>query len=110
MISQENNNTEISVTGSTAYGTKRLSEDARDLGPMRTGSFVIGRVGEIVGKGGVEVPAYVVTKYEVAEREGFSAHLINTGQFACFSMSSSRAGWFCHQGWQTQPQYFSAKW
>jgi len=110
MISQENNNTEISVTGSTAYGTKRLSEDARDLGPMRTGSFVIGRVGEIVGKGGVEVPAYVVTKYEVAEREGFSAPLINTRQFPSSSMSSSRAVLFCHQNWQTQQADFSANW
>jgi hypothetical protein len=110
MISQENNNTEISVTGSTAYGTKRPSEDARDLGPMRTGSFVIGRVGEIVGKGGVEVPAYVVTKYDVAEREGFSSHPINTGQFACTSTSSRSAVWFCHQDWQTQHAYFNANW
>ena len=66
-MSQEKNNTEISVTRSTADGTKRLSEDARDLGPMQAGPFVIGRVDEIVGEGGVEVPGYVVTKYELIQ-------------------------------------------
>jgi len=68
MMSQENSNTEISVTRSTADGTKRPSEDARDLGPMQAGLFVIGRMDKIVGEGGVEVPGYVVTKYSVCSR------------------------------------------
>lgn len=49
----------------TADDTKeKLSEDAAGLGPMHAGSIVIGRVDEIVGEGGVEVPGCVVTKYE----------------------------------------------
>jgi hypothetical protein len=42
--------------------TKKLSEDARGLGPMQAGPFTVGRVDEIVGEGGVEVPGFVATK------------------------------------------------
>jgi hypothetical protein len=44
----------------------------------------------------------------LAEREGFSARLVNTEQFACSSMSSSQLLWFCHQYWHTQEVHFSA--
>ena len=47
--------------------TKRLTEDARGLGPMRAGPFAIGDVDEIVGEGGVEVPGFVATKNEILQ-------------------------------------------
>jgi hypothetical protein len=63
-MSEENNKTETSDERSMADDNKKLSDDARGLGPMNTGSVVIGLVDEIVGDGGVEVPGCVATKYE----------------------------------------------
>jgi hypothetical protein len=61
---EENKNAKMSEAESTVYETKKLSEDARGLGPMQAGPFAIGRVDEIIGEGGVEVPGCVATKYE----------------------------------------------
>jgi len=44
---------------------EKLSEDAGGLGPMQVGAFTIGLVDEIVGEGGVEIPGYKATKYEI---------------------------------------------
>ncbi|MGA9389794.1 MAG: hypothetical protein WBV69_05035 [Candidatus Sulfotelmatobacter sp.] len=56
---EENKNAKMSEAESTVHETKKLSEDARGLGPMQAGPFAIGRVDEIVGEGGVEVPGCV---------------------------------------------------
>ena len=64
-MSEEINNSETTQAGNTAdANNQKLSEDAAGLGPMRLGSIAIGRVDEIVGEGGVEVPGLVDTKYE----------------------------------------------
>ena len=53
----------------TANDAKKLSEDARGLGPLTgtlgAGSISIGLVDSIVGEGGVEVPEFVATKHEL---------------------------------------------
>ncbi len=46
-MSEENNNSKVSETKSTADETKKLSEDARGLGPRQTGPFAIGCVDAI---------------------------------------------------------------
>jgi hypothetical protein len=61
---EENENAKMSKAKSTVDDSKKLSEDARGLGPMHAGSIVIGLVDEIVGEGGVEVPGCVATQYE----------------------------------------------
>lgn len=63
-MSEENNNEKMLEARSTADESKRLSEDARGLGPSETGMFVIGLVDSIVGEDGAEVPELVATKYE----------------------------------------------
>jgi len=63
-MSEENNNSKMSEAKSTADETKKLSEDARGLGPMQAGPFAIGRVDAIVGEGGLEVPGFVATRNE----------------------------------------------
>jgi hypothetical protein len=61
---EENNNEKMSEAESTADDSRKLSEDARGLGPRQTGPFTIGLVDIIVGEGGLEVPGLVPTKYE----------------------------------------------
>ena len=48
----------------TADDSRKLSEDARGLGPGQAGRVRIGVVDMIVGEGGLEVPGLVPTKYE----------------------------------------------
>lgn len=61
---EENNNEKMCEAESTADDSRKLSEDARGLGPRQTGPFTIGLVDIIVGEGGLEVPGLVPTKYE----------------------------------------------
>jgi hypothetical protein len=63
-MSEENKNAKMSEPQSTADDSKKLSEDARGLGPWQAGRFRIGAVDMIVGEGGLEVPGFVATKYE----------------------------------------------
>jgi hypothetical protein len=46
---------------------QNLSEDAQGLGPTRAGSFIIGRVDNIVGEGGAEVAGYTPTRNELLQ-------------------------------------------
>jgi hypothetical protein len=67
-MSEEKSDTDMSAAGSCNVADKtkqQLSEDARGLGPTQAGPFAIGLVDEIVGEGGVEVPEFVATKYEL---------------------------------------------
>jgi hypothetical protein len=64
MMSEENNNEKMSEAESTADDSRKLSEDARGLGPRQTGPFAFGLVDMIVGEGGLEVSGLVPTKYE----------------------------------------------
>ena len=66
-MSEENNNAGMSESASAPDDTKKLSEDARGLGPRHAGPFAIGVVDEIVGEGGVEVPGFVATKNEILQ-------------------------------------------
>jgi hypothetical protein len=66
-MSKENDNKVVREAGIARGGAKKLSEDARGLGPMEVGSVVIGRVEPIVGEGGIEVPGFVATKDEILQ-------------------------------------------
>ena len=52
-MSEENNNAEMSEAESTADKAKKLSADARGLGPRQVGLITIGVVDMIVGNSGV---------------------------------------------------------
>ena len=65
---EENNNAKMSEPESTEDETKKLSEDARSLGPNQAGLIRIGVVDMIIGEGGgLEVPGFVATKNEILQ-------------------------------------------
>jgi hypothetical protein len=99
MMSEENN-TEMFATErrNTADDTKKLSEDARGLGPMQTGRFAIGLVDEIVGDGGVEVPGFVATKNELVQLVQYWATEIVDLDFEYFLYGCTGSSeWRTHQ-------------
>jgi hypothetical protein len=64
-MSEAKNNAKMAGPASTADDSRKLSEDARGLGPWQAGRFTIGVVDTIVGEGGLEIPGYKATKYEI---------------------------------------------
>src|SRR5579863_7589136 len=66
-MGKEDNKTDAREAGSAAGNAKRLSDDARSLGPMRVGMFAVGHVDKVVGEGGTEVPGFVPTKNELLQ-------------------------------------------
>jgi hypothetical protein len=66
-MSEENNNAKMSEPESTADDSRKLSEDARGLGPRQAGRIRIGVLDMIVGESGLEVPGYKTTKYETLQ-------------------------------------------
>jgi hypothetical protein len=53
--------------GAPVDETQKLSENTGGLGPMQVGAFTIGRVEEVVGEGGLEMPGYKATKYQAIQ-------------------------------------------
>jgi hypothetical protein len=93
MMPEKSHNAKTSDERSMADDTRKLSEDARGLGPMDAGSIVIGQVDEIVGEGGVEVPGCVVTKYELLKiAEHWAATIVDL-DFSAFQGSSGSWEW-----------------
>jgi hypothetical protein len=66
-MTEENENVRMSKAEHPVDETQELSEDAGGLGPIEVGAFTIGRVDEIVGEGGLEIPGYKATKYEAIQ-------------------------------------------
>src|ERR1039458_5746896 len=64
-MSEAKNNAKMAGPASTADDSRKLSEDARGLGPWQAGRFTIGVVDTIIGEGGLEIPGYKATKYEI---------------------------------------------
>jgi hypothetical protein len=83
-MSEENNSAKISEAESTSDETKKLSEDARGLGPRQVGPIMIGVVDMIVGDGGVEVPSFLATKNEILQLVRYWAKEIIDSDFVFF--------------------------
>ena len=66
-MAEENEKVRISKAEHPVDETQKLSEDAGGLGPIQVGAFTIGRVDEVVGEGGLEIPGYKATKYEAIQ-------------------------------------------
>ncbi len=88
-MSEENNNEKMSEAESTADDSRKLSEDARGLGPGQAGRIRIGVVDMIVGEGGLEVPGFVATKNETLELVRYWATEIIDLDFTLFVYGSS---------------------
>jgi hypothetical protein len=88
-MSEENNSAKISEAENTSDETKKLSEDARGLGPSQVGPIMIGVVDMIVGDGGVEVPGFVATKNEMLQLARYWAKKIIDLDFVFFLYGST---------------------
>ncbi len=88
---EENNNAKMSEPESTEDETKKLSEDARSLGPNQAGLIRIGVVDMIIGEGGgLEVPGFVATKNEILQLVLYWASEILNLDFGFFLYGCSR--------------------
>jgi hypothetical protein len=83
-MSEEGNNAEMSDARDAAEETKKLSEDARGLGPGQAGRIRIGVVDMIVGEGGLEMPGLVTTKNETLQLVRYWANEIVGLDFTFF--------------------------